>query len=42
MAVEIVEAARFWGGQPLVLSRAKLSHYRNVYAAGFFFPVCRS
>jgi len=28
VAVGLVEAARFWGGQLFVLSRTKLSHYR--------------
>jgi hypothetical protein len=27
VAVDLVEAARSWGGQPFVLSRTKLSHY---------------
>jgi len=27
VAVDLVEAARFWGGHLLVLSRTKLSHY---------------
>ena len=35
-----VEAARFWGGQPLVTSKAKLSHYHRLEPSAAAAPDC--